>query len=75
MEKIDLAERIEKCFIYVNDGEIYRSVIGDAEKLLLEKTLQKTRGNQILAARILGLNRNTLRTKIRKLKIDLESFK
>jgi two-component system nitrogen regulation response regulator GlnG len=34
---------------------------------LLAATLSATRGNQIKAAEILGLNRNTLRKKIRDL--------
>jgi two-component system nitrogen regulation response regulator GlnG len=34
-------------------------------------TLAATRGNQIKAAEILGLNRNTLRKKIRELDIEV----
>jgi len=72
---VDLADKIENSFIALQDGGIYRYIIEDTERLLIEKALQKTRGNQILAARILGLNRNTIRTKIKKLKIDLRKFK
>jgi two-component system nitrogen regulation response regulator GlnG len=36
-------------------------------KALIEKTLEKTFGNQIKAAKILGINRNTPRPKIRKI--------
>ncbi|HLF18946.1 MAG TPA: helix-turn-helix domain-containing protein [Candidatus Omnitrophota bacterium] len=72
---MDLADKIENSFIALQDGGIYRYIIEDTERLLIEKALQKTRGNQILAARILGLNRNTIRTKIKKLKIDLRKFK
>ena len=75
MEKIDLTERIEATFKTVDEGKIYRSVIEAAEKLLIERALLKTKGNQILAARILGLNRNTLRTKIKRLHVDLQRFK
>lgn len=52
-------------------GELYRIIVGGVEKTLIEVTLRHTRGNQIQAARILGINRNTLRKKIRELKIDL----
>ena len=75
MEKIDLADRIDISFKTAGEGKIYRSVIETAEKLLIEKALQRAKGNQILAARLLGLNRNTLRTKIRHLNISLEQYK
>jgi two-component system nitrogen regulation response regulator GlnG len=35
------------------------------------KTLQVTRGNQVKASEVLGLNRNTLRKKIRELGIPI----
>lgn len=52
-------------------GGVYRRVIDSAEKQLIENTLKKTEGNQIQAAEILGINRNTLRAKIRKLGIKV----
>jgi DNA-binding protein Fis len=45
------------------------------EKPLIEDTLKRTRGNQIWAAKILGINRNTLHTKMRKLGINVRTFK
>ena len=39
--------------------------------LLISLTLNATRGNQLRAAEILGLNRNTLRKKIRELDIEV----
>ncbi|HZB91784.1 MAG TPA: helix-turn-helix domain-containing protein, partial [Stellaceae bacterium] len=41
------------------------------EKPLILLTLGATRGNQLKAAQLLGLNRNTLRKKIRELDIDI----
>ena len=41
------------------------------ERPLLSLTLSATRGNQIKAAQLLGLNRNTLRKKIRELDIQV----
>jgi two-component system nitrogen regulation response regulator GlnG len=41
------------------------------EKPLISLVLEETRGNQIQAAALLGLNRNTLRKKIKELKIPL----
>jgi two-component system nitrogen regulation response regulator GlnG len=46
---------------------LYHRVLRDLEAPLIAATLAVTRGNQIKAAEILGLNRNTLRKKIRDL--------
>jgi two-component system nitrogen regulation response regulator GlnG len=48
---------------------IYDRVLREIERPLITATLGATRGNQIKAARLLGLNRNTLRKKIRELDI------
>ncbi|PIP67514.1 MAG: hypothetical protein CO035_04055 [Candidatus Omnitrophica bacterium CG_4_9_14_0_2_um_filter_42_8] len=66
---------IANSFITIQKGEIYKSVIGDIEKALIEKALEYTSGNQITAARLLGINRNTIRSKIKKLNIDVNRFK
>ena len=46
------------------DG-LYRLVIGEVEGSLLESVMRETAGNQGRAARILGINRGTLRKKLR----------
>ena len=56
-------------------GILYKSILAQVEKPLLESILQRTRGNQLETARILGINRNTLRTKIRKLGIGAKVWK
>ncbi|RMD61561.1 MAG: nitrogen regulation protein NR(I) [Alphaproteobacteria bacterium] len=48
---------------------LYDRVLREIERPLIELSLAATRGNQIRAARLLGLNRNTLRKKIRDLDI------
>jgi len=54
----------------VSDGKnLYSLLIQAFEKPLITLTLKETRGNQIQAAELLGMNRNTLRKKIRGLKI------
>jgi two-component system nitrogen regulation response regulator GlnG len=50
---------------------LYARILEELERPLITRTLQATRGNQLRAADILGLNRNTLRKKIRELDIHL----
>jgi two-component system, NtrC family, nitrogen regulation response regulator GlnG len=52
------------------DG-LYDRIVREVERPLLALTLAATRGNQIRAARLLGLNRNTLRKKIRHLDLPV----
>ena len=63
---------IEGYFKYL-DGEkasgVYDMVINCVEKPLLESVLHRVRGNQTHAAQMLGLNRNTLRKKMKSLGI------
>ena len=55
------------------DGEkpssVYDMVINCVEKPLLESVLHRVKGNQTHAAEMLGINRNTLRTKMKAHKI------
>ena len=48
------------------EGVLYERALADLERPLIRMTLAETRGNQIRAAALLGLNRNTLRKKIRE---------
>jgi two-component system nitrogen regulation response regulator GlnG len=50
---------------------LYARVIAEVERPLLRLALGATRGNQIKAAAMLGLNRNTLRKKIRELDLPI----
>src|SRR4051794_39362909 len=50
---------------------LYDRVLREIERPLIALTLVATRGNQIKAAQLLGLNRNTLRKKIRELDIQV----
>jgi len=56
-------------------GVLYKSVVEAIEKPLIEHTLERTEGNQLKAARILGINRNTMRVKIKKLGINVDKWK
>jgi two-component system nitrogen regulation response regulator GlnG len=73
-----LAESIEMhltAYFNAHDGlppdGLYDRVLHEVERPLIELTLAATRGNQIRAAQLLGLNRNTLRKKIQDLDIEV----
>jgi two-component system, NtrC family, nitrogen regulation response regulator GlnG len=51
------------------DG-LYDRVLAEVERPLLELTIAAAKGNQLRAARLLGINRNTLRKKLTDLQID-----
>jgi two-component system nitrogen regulation response regulator GlnG len=53
------------------EGEVYRRILERVERPLLERVLARTDGNQIRAAALLGINRNTLRKKIVDLGIQI----
>ena len=52
-------------------GGLYHRVLRELERPLIRLTLEATRGNQLKASDVLGLNRNTLRKKIRDLNIQV----
>jgi len=54
-----------------NPNAVYEMVINAMEKPLLLYVMNKAEGNQSKAAEILGLNRNTLRKKLKLHKIDI----
>ncbi len=70
--------KLDEVVRFLNTGQIrnvYDFVISQVEKPLIEKILAMTRGNQIKAADILGINRNTLRKKIKLYKLTCKEFK
>ena len=75
MDTAVMIKKIEESFVKYKQGDIYRSVIDTTEKILIEKALECSDGNKIAAAKILGLNRNTLHSKIKKLNINVEFYK
>ena len=50
---------------------LYHRILREIEDPLITAALAATRGNQIRAAELLGVNRNTLRKKIRDLDIQV----
>lgn len=66
--------KLRNCFANMDkmeSGDVYSMVLNQVERPLIRFVLEKTRGNQVRAADILGINRNTLRKKIQELGIDL----
>ena len=55
-------------------GNVYAEAIAAFEKPLIEHALGETGGNQLRAARLLGINRNTLRKRIGELGIEPDRF-
>jgi two-component system, NtrC family, nitrogen regulation response regulator GlnG len=58
-----VAQYLEKS----NDEEprgLYQKLVAEIERPLIEQAMRRAEGNQVRAARILGLNRNTLRKKL-----------
>ena len=47
-------------------GALYELVISEVEQPMLEVVMEQTRGNITRAAELLGLNRGTLRKKLKK---------
>jgi len=54
------------------NGHLFDLIVGGVEKPLVEIVLDKTNGNQTQAANILGINRNTLRKKIKDYEITVK---
>lgn len=59
----DLFEQL----IAAHPGRVYREALALLERPLLQHALRLTGGSQLRAARLLGVNRNTLRKRCRQL--------
>jgi len=62
-------KRYLKDMAKITNFNLYDTVLSEVEKALISIVLKETNGNQLKTARLLGINRNTLRTKIREYKI------
>ena len=72
-ELSDAVKRSLERYFKDMDGEkptsIYEMVLKNVEKPMIEMVLGQAKGNQTLAAQMLGINRTTLRTKMQQLRI------
>jgi two-component system nitrogen regulation response regulator GlnG len=55
-------------------GAVYDSALAAFERPLFAEILRETGGNQLRAARLLGINRNTLRKRLTELAIEPEGY-
>jgi two-component system, NtrC family, nitrogen regulation response regulator GlnG len=72
----DIAHSIDSLVEYLVDNGvkgIHPLIMGEVEKRLIIKVLDRSRGNKLRAAELLGMSRNTFHRKVRKL-VDFESF-
>lgn len=54
---------------------LYPTLMRAVERPLIELALRETKGNQLQASQLLGMNRNTLRKKISEFNISVERYK
>jgi two-component system nitrogen regulation response regulator GlnG len=52
------------------EGQLYEHVLALVERPLLQAALERAGGNQLKAAQLLGINRNTLRKRMKELGIS-----
>jgi len=77
-EMVSLADKVIELGRSLYDekkGSLYKAIMDVVEKPLIEFALERTEGNQMKAARILGINRNTIRVKIKRLGIHADKWK
>ncbi len=73
--KISEIANINNDSLTLNKGHIYNDTIEKVERALIEAALEESSGNRIAAAKILGIHRNTLHLKVKKLQINVDRFK
>lgn len=56
------------------DGTLYQEALAELERPVFGYALARTNGNQLKAAQMLGINRNTLRKRLSELEIEPDKF-
>lgn len=70
-DSLDIVTLVET-LLNQNEKGVYDTVLREVEKVLLTRVLLKTQNNQLQASEILGLNRATLRSKLRDLGLTFD---
>lgn len=66
---------VEKYFAELDGetpGQVYQLVLSEVERPLLEVVMNYAEQNQTMAAKILGINRNTLKRKLKRYHLDTD---
>lgn len=80
IEDLSLEDLLEKKLTATLEGvdtgleincNLFHDVIALVERILIKIALRKTNSIQVAAAQFLGINRNTLRKKIKDLKVEM----
>jgi DNA-binding protein Fis len=74
MLNASIGDSIDLLVEYLVDNDvkgIHPLIMGEVEKRLIVRVLQRSRGNKVQAAKLLGMSRNTFQRKIEKLGEDL----
>lgn len=74
MLSTSIGDSIDLLVEYLVDNDvqgIHPLIMGEVEKRLILRVLQRSRGNKVQAAKLLGMSRNTFHRKIQKLGTDL----
>jgi two-component system nitrogen regulation response regulator GlnG len=70
-EALDLQDTVRR-MIQAGETDLHAKVVQLAERILLTQVLQHTHGHQAQASELLGLNRTTLRYKLRSLGLTVD---
>jgi DNA-binding protein Fis len=71
ISKYNIADSLDSLVEYLVDNNIegiHPLIMGEVERRLIIKVLERSRGNKLRAAKSLGLSRNTFHRKVLKLK-------
>ena len=66
---------VQRFFLEQSREGVYKQILELVERPLIEMVLQHAGGNQKLAAQRLGINRNTLHSRIKKLNINADKYR
>jgi two-component system nitrogen regulation response regulator GlnG len=68
-----VVREVEALLAAADPHDLFSEMLARVERPLLETVLARTGGNQLRAAALLGINRNTLRKKLTELGIEPQS--
>lgn len=79
LDQVRISEIVEEKLLYfLKQRPLGRNILKDfyepVEQAIIELVLEKQKGNQLKAAKILGINRNTLKKKIVAYKLDVKGL-